>query len=351
MIARLFDRLLSRPAANDARASAGRPGVRGPVGHHEQADAALLDVWSAAGADRVAIAALLRGELALRCDGLRSVLGGDDAAGRQGTQLLDRLTDASRPTLQQPVFAAQRALEVCRDPESGIIDVVRLLEQDPTLTPAVLRYANSAIFAGSAPCLALGDAVSRIGTKGVQIVVLSTMVEALLARPGVALHPMVDEIWSHMVRTAPIARRIAPVFGISGDEAFVLGLLHDIGKLVLFDHIADMRDALGQEVELTPLQLQLLLGRLHEPLGGLALLDWGLGEFAIRTIATHHRAVPPRTADAFTEVVFLAERTDIARARGKPLDVERWWREGDLATSFAAVGREVEGRLREGFGR
>ena len=66
--------------------------------------------------------------------------------------------------------------------------------------------------------------------------------------------------------------------GVDTDTAFSLGLLHDVGKLVLFHHISDLRRARRREITLSEKFLTLALASLHEPLGGLAVLEWDLDE-------------------------------------------------------------------------
>jgi HD-like signal output (HDOD) protein len=180
-------------------------------------------------------------------------------------------------------------------------------------------------------------------------VVLKTMVDGILCRPGSAYQEYVNLVWQHMIRVAPIARALAPAFRASPDESFALGLLHDVGKLVVFDRLGELRKSLRRDVAFPLPVLTVVLRSLHEPLGGLAALQWGLGAGVAHAIATHHRAPVPEVFDARGELLFVAERTDLARARGRPLDLDLWWRDGMLATprervepALAALAEEVD---------
>ena len=73
--------------------------------------------------------------------------------------------------------------------------------------------------------------------------VLAGMAEALLHGSGPYLQDA-EAAWAHMVRVGPLARGLARGFGVPPHEAFLLGLLHDVGKLVLFDLLSAVRHEL-----------------------------------------------------------------------------------------------------------
>jgi HD-like signal output (HDOD) protein len=259
-----------------------------------------------------------------------------DSADRRGDApaLFDRLAKSGEKTVRQPPAAAQRALDMMRRPDVPIPDLVRLVEQDPSLAQALLRHANSALYASAAggQVVSLADAIRRVGTQGLRSVVLSSMVEGMLCRPGAAFDQMVRLVWEHMVRTAPVARGIAPAFGVVPDEAFTLGLLHDVGKLVLFDRIGTLRADLRRDLQLSGPLVTRMLRALHEPLGGAAALRWGLGKAAAEVIGAHHRRAEPLAPSAHAECIHVAERLDLALVRNKPVDLDGWWTEGRLRT-------------------
>jgi HD-like signal output (HDOD) protein len=142
-----------------------------------------------------------------------------------------------------------------------------------------------------------------------------------------------------MVRTAPIARNLAPEFGLVPDHAFALGLLHDVGKLVIFDRIGTLRSMLRRDVVLTDRFVGAALRSLHEPLGGIAAARWALGDATARAISMHHRDPIPAEPHLASELLFVAERIDIAGIRGTPVELEAWWREGGLIAGLQRVDR------------
>ena len=250
-------------------------------------------------------------------------------------QMIGESLDTS---IAQPPYAAQRALSVSRNPNSSVDDLAKLFASDPGLAQSLLTHANSSHYAGVGEhCTSLASAIQRIGSIGVESVLLSNMMRGVLCRPGGRYDGLVDQVWFHMVRTGPIAREIAPAFGVEPERAFSMALLHDAGKLVVFEQVSNHRRNNRREVVLPEALLLKALMRLHEPIGGLAAMRWGLEERATRAIAYHHRDPVPRFADPLSEVIFLAEKMDLAAVNGRSLDYDAVWQNGGLTGDVSAL--------------
>ncbi len=261
-----------------------------------------------------------------------------DAKHSDGPELVESLRNANDAVIRQPPAAAQRALMVARDPNTPVDRVTTLFENDPMLAQGLLRQANSVYYRrDGTPCTSLHTGVQRIGMKGVQGVLMASMVQQMLCRPGGSYDTLVQKVWSHMQRTAPIARAIAPAFGVDPESAYSLALLHDVGKLVVFDHLSRLRHDHRREIKMPDHFFRQLLGHLHEPIGGLAVLRWELGPEAAHAVSEHHRRVPPEVRDPVTECLFAAERIELAHTNFTKLDWDAIWADGALTADVAAV--------------
>ena len=273
----------------------------------------------------------LRGRLTQAIHDLDAQTAGDERTPSFLT-LLGQLAGDPESRLRRPPAATQRAMSACRREDVSVETLVGFLEQDPSLTQAILARANSAYYSRGGPrCLALGDAIVRQGRQSVHSVLLEQAINSLVFVGSESLRQMIDRVWSHMIRTAPLARDLAPMFGVEPEQAFVLGLLHDVGKLAIFDRMARLRTAQRSDFSLAGPTLSRTLRLLHGPLGGLCALGWQLGDDAARAIAEHHRDPIPNPPNKFTEVIWLAERLDIAVANGQPIDAAELWRVGRLS--------------------
>jgi HD-like signal output (HDOD) protein len=148
---------------------------------------------------------------------------------------------------------------------------------------------------------------------------------------------MVIQVRDHLVRTAPIARAIGRNFGLVPDECFSLALLHDAGKLIIFDVIGALRHETRRDVDVPKSVVSRVLRELHEPLGGVAVLHWGLGDTVATSISEHHRNPVPSVANRMSEVLFVAERAEHSLSGVIPRDVPAWWEEGGISGESARV--------------
>lgn len=252
-------------------------------------------------------------------------------------RFLKALRDTSPTTIRQAPAAAQRALARTKNPEIGLGQLVQVVEEDPTLGQALLRYANSAYYSTGSVVVSLRQAAQRVGASGVHNVVLGVMLEGMLCRPGGEFQAMVDQVRSHLVRTAPIARVLARSFGVSPDDAFSLALLHDAGKLIVFDVVGTLRHDLRRDLSINMPVMSRVLKELHEPIGGMAVVHWGLGDQVAEVIATHHRAPAPASPSPMSELLFIAERAEHAVSGVIPMDLEAWWKEGGISAPMERV--------------
>jgi HD-like signal output (HDOD) protein len=272
-------------------------------------------------------------DTAVLCDALEERFCGDSAAPLDG--------------IRQIPAAAQETMGLCNDPDGSVVKLADVVNRDPTLTQALLRYANSAFYArsGQSAAVSIPDAVARVGVAGVRNVVLSVTVEGLVSRPGGELDKVAEAVWAHMVRVAPFARLIARAYPAAPETAFALGLLHDVGKMIVVDLASALRSKLRRPVSMPAPHTREILLALHEPLGGLCALRWNLGPEAARAIATHHRTTPPAARDAMSEVLYLAERVDHASERREEVNLATLWEQGALGGRVERVAQALAGEL------
>lgn len=260
-----------------------------------------------------------------------------------GADLLDLLSASPDAMVRQLPSAAQASLALCDDPGLTRRQLAEKLSSDPALVQALLKTANSAAFgAGKDSVISIEPALDRIGVAGARSIIFSNAVDGVLSRPGGEYNAMVSEVWNHMVRTAPLARALARAFEVNEDEAFAIALLHDIGKLVIFDRISALRSTKRRDVKLSPEFTRALLTELHEPLGASAVALWGMGERSARAIGFHHRRASDGEENVLAEVTYVAEMADHATRRGMPLDLHRVWFDGHISADLQRLVKVLD---------
>ena len=263
------------------------------------------------------------------------------------SELLTLLAAPPDQIIRQLPAAAREAIALCDNTTMSRVQLADKLGRDPSLVQALLRQANGVFHgAGLSPVLRVDGAVDRIGIAGTRAIVLASCVDGLLSKPGSPYDVMVSSVWTHMVNAGHLARTVAPTLGADPEEAFAIALLHDVGKLVIFDCISALRSTKRGAVALPADWLARIIEHLHEPLGAVAVQRWGLGPRAADAIGSHHRRERPALKHPLAETLFVAERADHAIRKNERLDFEGVWNLGqiwgDRSDVQAALFRKVK---------
>jgi HD-like signal output (HDOD) protein len=246
--------------------------------------------------------------------------------------LIELLESGPDELIRQLPASAREALALCDDPHLPRSRLVSQLARDPSLMESILRTANSSAFSsGREPVLGMEAALDRIGVGNARGVITASCASNLLSLPGGHYNAMVAQVWSHMIRTGPIAQCLAPALSVNPDEAMTLALLHDVGKLIVFDRISVLRATRRRNIDLPPDFVQALLSAAHEPLGALAAQRWQLGPRAVAAIGNHHRQLDALCHEPLSEALYLADVVDHAMSRHETADLDEVWAKGALS--------------------
>jgi HD-like signal output (HDOD) protein/ActR/RegA family two-component response regulator len=188
------------------------------------------------------------------------------------------------PPLPSTFAALQHAL---LDPDIDLRNVSAIIEKDPGVSAKVLQVCNSAFFRLPRRMCSIKQAVSYLGLSIVRSIVLS----AELFGPGKPLSPGLDlgQMQRHSLSVAAIARALA-ADAPWAEDAFLAGLLHDVGFLLLARHLKDpMQRALEAAAAGMPLAEaeQKYVGVSHGVAGGYLLGLWGLPYEVVEAVANH----------------------------------------------------------------
>ena len=237
---------------------------------------------------------------------------------------------------------ASEILSSSRAGEMTIERLIRQVERDPALAALVIRTANSAAYKGVSRCGSLLDAIVRMGREGLANVALRYAVTSLMCDPGPRYRPFLDAVFEHLVQTGALCRELATPYGIDREEAYTLGLMHDIGKVMLCEGLARARRALNTELELPEQTVSELMRWLHEPLGGLTVEAWNMPSATAHRVAGHHTAVPD-VADPLAEVLRVADQVHLSCTRGRSWMVEAMLNHRNQDVPLDAVEGAVRG--------
>lgn len=190
---------------------------------------------------------------------------------------------ADQLTLPSMPMVAAKALQTLRTPNGSLAATAQVLENDPLVSARVLRIANSAAYATRESALSIAQAVSRLGTRTLETVLVEVSAQGVFASRNRDINAACQRLWEHSLATGLVARDLALlVFGTAGQEfaqaAFLAGLLHDIGKPVLAAVMLETEKKMtssGAAPRWLPMQtwLELIAGA-HRTVGLLVAAKW-----------------------------------------------------------------------------
>jgi len=182
--------------------------------------------------------------------------------------------------LPSPPAVAMRVLQLVASDDTTLDELAHVISADPALTAKILKYLHSPLIGLGFHGTTLAEAVSRIGTRGAQLLALSF---SLISQKHHQSCPSFNfnKFWSTSLARAVAAKRLA-----AGnrewhpEEAFIAGLIFRIGQLVLAtalpkDYEPVLREAAGDHVVLLERERS-TLGMDHLEVGYQLLLDWKL---------------------------------------------------------------------------
>jgi len=175
--------------------------------------------------------------------------------------------------------------------ETFFEQVLELAEADPTFALRIIRLSNSASSSPVNPIKTLHAAMTRLGVRSVMGLVTS-MSAIRVFLPTTAGE---KNIWLHSVQVASSARIIAQklnIRNVNPEQAYLCGLMHDIGRFVLFDKAIDELNRVDEIGWDSPKKLvdteHEIFGFDHADIGARVCKKWGLPQFIIDVVSHHH---------------------------------------------------------------
>jgi HD-like signal output (HDOD) protein len=198
------------------------------------------------------------------------------------------------PPVAHVIAKAQR---VMADPLSGLKDLVQVIETDQGITSNALRLANSAYYGLSGRVSSISHASVLLGNKIIGEIIATAGARGLLGENLRGYGLQSGTLWRHSLAVAVgsklLAARKSP--GLKQD-AFVAGLLHDAGMIMLDPHIFERKEQFDEVMaggQKTFLQAErMVLGLDHCEVGAEMFGEWGLPRILLNPVANHHRPVP-----------------------------------------------------------
>lgn len=221
-------------------------------------------------------------------------------------KLRDQLDDLFQ--LRPIPAVAMKIMKASRENDVKVRDLVQIIECDSTISARILSVVNSSIYGHSREVVSMNQAVVVMGFKNLSELAISIASEKVFSS-GDAASEFRKKLYEHALGVAAVARLLASraEFNADAGSAFLAGMLHDVGKLVLLDVALDVYPDLqaGQcGTALIKLE-QAVFDMDHTEIGGKFGNKWGLPA-AISSAISNHHSCEESSSDSLTRVVRVA---------------------------------------------
>jgi putative nucleotidyltransferase with HDIG domain len=181
---------------------------------------------------------------------------------------------------------------------------------DPSLAAEVLKTANTAGFITSKRIDSINEAVIIIGLKNLRMILMASASRKIISRR----FKRFEQVWDHCTKTASLARFMAIHYGLAriADSAFVAGLLHDMGKIVilsadqaLMEKISDITG--NRRLRSSTILEEVAIGISHSEIGAMMAKKWNFPEDLVDALKNHHSPLlANKRNSAMVMIVYLA---------------------------------------------
>ena len=204
-----------------------------------------------------------------------------------------------------------KLMEVCTEEQDTIKEVSQIIDKDASLSAKVMRLVNSAYYGLPNRVTSIEQALLLLGTNTIKNIAISASVYQAFGRAKDSPVFRMKLFWWHSLMCATLARLIAKKTSYTvPDEAFLSGLLHDIGKLILWVNFpkeyGEIRRSCGNKPGLL-LEGEMRLGATHCEVGAWMINRWNLQSFMADAVLYHHEPIHKiLDASPLVRILFVA---------------------------------------------
>jgi len=213
-------------------------------------------------------------------------------AGRENRDHLQNMIMTTRDLPAMPQVAS-KVLELSSDPNTSAQQLQQVISDDQAMTARILKIANSALYSCSRKIKTLTEAIVMLGFNSIRSLVVTSAARNLYNTKTSQTGLKERLLWEHSIGCAFACRIMASETKPAlTEEAFLAGLMHDIGKLVLNIQTPDLFDQIVQVVYNENLSFasteQDIFGFDHTHVGALLVNKWKLSPTLEEVIRNHH---------------------------------------------------------------
>lgn len=208
--------------------------------------------------------------------------------------------------IELPVFPhiVQEIELVMKTKDPDIEALARIVEKDIVISTKLISIANSPLFKGVDRVDTLNDALVRLGMSTAQAVISAVAAKGLFASQNASLKKELDRLWLHCFSVATLAKQIGKALGGKNVEnLFLMGIVHDIGKILLLKAYADIYP----DQSISDEKFQLAIHEIHTTFGAVLVKKMRFSPAFVQMAEFHHWNEFEKETDPELGIINLAD--------------------------------------------
>jgi len=226
-------------------------------------------------------------------------------------QMIDSVELATLPAVTLQIF------RIIRDPEATVRQLAGVVQNDPALCARMLKVVNSPLYGLPRQVNSIERAITLLGFNGLKRIVLAAKIYGMFPDTQLTATVHAEHIWHHSAAVATAARRLAEAVRVDPGNAYLAGVIHDVGIVVeiqaaharladVIQHVETHRtDFLEVEYD--------TLGVDHAVLGEALCEKWGFPDELVAAAGYHHD--PLAAPDEHRTLCAIVHVADVLAAR------------------------------------
>lgn len=234
-----------------------------------------------------------------------------------------------------------RVSQMLNDPMVTAKKIAEVIETDQAIAMKLLKVVNSPFFGFSRKIMTVQDAIVLLGFNATRNTVMTISVIRSLNHESKVEGFDISEFWKHSIATGIVSRYLARKVKVDADKAFVAGIVHDIGKIVLEQFFKEELEKVlklmrARKLSFYEAELEVYRGT-HCDLGSYLADKWNLPVPLIEVIDMHHTPAEASEDPHLVSVVHIAN----SLAKGLGYGISGWSKEKEL-DSYAFARLDLE---------
>lgn len=213
-------------------------------------------------------------------------------------------------------------IDTLKDDNAQFMDIALVIEKDPSLAIEVLKVANSSLYySGNGEITSLQKAVATIGVSGIASISSTILLEKIRPSAPIYYKMFGKQIWMHSMQCAFLSKALAKDEQQDEFDAYFLGLIHDIGKIIIFNCLCEALQTESPDSSPGTRTYKELMTEMSADISFFIAQEWGLPSIYCDALQAHHNVKETPLATLLYKANLLSETYLLIKNKGLDEDI------------------------------